>query len=95
LDSTATIFLEQWFHAHLPEPYPSETEKQALMIRTGLSLIQLNNWFGNKRIRFKRKLQQKNIEESDTSKLQTSSSTNSTNTSTVTNNNPNQIILLD
>jgi len=61
LDSTATVFLEQWFHAHLPEPYPSETEKQTLMLRTGLSLVQLNNWFGNKRIRYKKKITTKTI----------------------------------
>jgi len=54
LDATATVILDQWFHTHLPEPYPSDSEKQALMVRTGLTLVQLNNWFGNKRIRYKK-----------------------------------------
>lgn len=37
------------------DPYPSDEEKMMLASHCGLTLNQVNNWFGNKRIRYKRK----------------------------------------
>lgn len=42
------------------DPYPSDDEKRILSQQTGLSLSQVNNWFGNKRMRYKRKMLEQN-----------------------------------
>lgn len=36
--------------------YPTEDEKVALAAQAGMTMVQLNNWFGNKRMRYKRKV---------------------------------------
>ncbi|KAL9649038.1 hypothetical protein ABK040_008415 [Willaertia magna] len=56
----ATDVLNMWFFQHLHDPYPSDQEKQLLSQQTGLSLSQVNNWFGNKRMRYKRKMLEQN-----------------------------------
>jgi hypothetical protein len=48
--------LDGYFFSHLHDPYPSDQDKQILLQQTGLSLRQLNTWFGNKRMRYKRKM---------------------------------------
>jgi hypothetical protein len=48
--------LDGYFFSHLHDPYPGDADKQILMQQTGLSLRQLNTWFGNKRMRYKRKM---------------------------------------
>jgi len=55
LPKKATGSLTQWFFEHIQNPYPSEQEKALLAATGGLTLTQVNNWFGNKRIRYKRK----------------------------------------
>jgi len=55
LSKKATHVLNDWFFSHINDPYPSEEEKSALATQCVLSLNQVNNWFGNKRIRYKRK----------------------------------------
>lgn len=55
LSKKATLLLTEWFFNHINDPYPSEEEKSALATQCVLSLNQVNNWFGNKRIRYKRK----------------------------------------
>lgn len=55
LPKKATAALSSWFYEHINDPYPTEEDKNALSAATGLTLTQVNNWFGNKRIRFKRK----------------------------------------
>jgi len=55
LSKKATEHLSAWFFEHLNDPYPSEEEKSMLAAAGGLTITQVNNWFGNKRIRYKRK----------------------------------------
>jgi len=47
--------LNNWYNDHLQSPYPNEDEKRELCTMCGLTLLQLNNWFSNKRIRMKKK----------------------------------------
>jgi hypothetical protein len=47
--------LENWFLAHLQYPYPTEDEKEALAIQSGRTIKQVEQYFSNKRSRFKRK----------------------------------------
>ncbi|PRP77197.1 Pre-B-cell leukemia transcription factor 1 [Planoprotostelium fungivorum] len=55
LPKKASEMLSEWFYAHLNDPYPSEEEKIMMAAHIGITLTQLNNWFGNKRIRYKRR----------------------------------------
>eukprot|EP01087_Luapelamoeba_hula_P011571 TRINITY_DN3155_c1_g2_i2.p1 TRINITY_DN3155_c1_g2~~TRINITY_DN3155_c1_g2_i2.p1 ORF type:complete len:469 (+),score=98.75 TRINITY_DN3155_c1_g2_i2:381-1787(+) len=55
LSRKATEVLNLWFFSHLNDPYPSDEEKMVLAAQCALTLNQVNNWFGNKRIRYKRK----------------------------------------
>jgi hypothetical protein len=55
LPKKAAEVLSNWFFEHLNDPYPSEEEKSMLAAAGGLTITQVNNWFGNKRIRYKRK----------------------------------------
>jgi len=55
LPKKATEGLCNWFFEHINDPYPSEEEKSMLAAAGGLTITQVNNWFGNKRIRYKRK----------------------------------------
>ena len=43
--------LREWLHKNLTNPYPSEEEKLELAEKTGLTVLQLNNWFINARRR--------------------------------------------
>ncbi|KAF0909981.1 hypothetical protein E2562_001231 [Oryza meyeriana var. granulata] len=51
LPSDARHKLLQWWHLHYRWPYPSETEKAALVESTGLDKKQITNWFINQRKR--------------------------------------------
>jgi len=55
LNKNATKILLQWFHDHIEDPYPTDQEKAMLAAQCVLTLKQINNWFGNTRIRYKRK----------------------------------------
>lgn len=46
-----TNVLTSWLNDHIEHPYPSHTEKQFLLQKTGLNPSQLDNWFINHRIR--------------------------------------------
>lgn len=48
--------LEDWFQGHLDSPYPNDAEKHTLAAQCGLDVQQVNNFFGNKRMRMKRKM---------------------------------------
>lgn len=43
--------LNDWIVNNLDNPYPNHTQKRLLLERTGLSNVQLSNWFINKRRR--------------------------------------------
>ncbi|XP_061626113.1 homeobox protein Meis1a isoform X2 [Phyllopteryx taeniolatus] len=47
----ATNILRAWLFQHLVHPYPCEDEKKQLSHDTGLSILQVNNWFINARRR--------------------------------------------
>lgn len=47
----AVAILRRWFQANNDYPYPNSQEKADLMVETGLSKEQLNNWFTNQRKR--------------------------------------------
>lgn len=52
----ATEVLNEYFYSHLSNPYPSEEAKEELAIKCGISVSQVSNWFGNKRIRYKKNI---------------------------------------
>jgi len=52
----ATEVLNEYFYAHLSNPYPSEEAKEELSRACGISISQVSNWFGNKRIRYKKNI---------------------------------------
>ncbi|XP_041839791.1 homeobox protein Meis1a [Melanotaenia boesemani] len=47
----ATNILRAWLFQHLMHPYPSEEQKKQLALDTGLTVLQVNNWFINARRR--------------------------------------------
>lgn len=51
LPKVATGILLKWLREHVNHPYPNETEKFELSDVTGLSVLQINNWFINARRR--------------------------------------------
>jgi len=51
LPKRATDFLKLWCLGNDEHPYPTKHEKRKLMTHTGLSTIQVRNWFTNMRKR--------------------------------------------
>lgn len=51
LPKDVTNILRSWLSSHLGNPYPTEEDKHRLVDQTGLSLIQVSNWFINARRR--------------------------------------------
>ncbi|BHF61566.1 Homeobox protein Meis2 [Sparganum proliferum] len=47
----ATNTMRAWLFQHLTHPYPSEEQKKQLASDTGLTILQVNNWFINARRR--------------------------------------------
>ncbi|XP_051993437.1 homeobox protein Meis1-like isoform X1 [Xyrauchen texanus] len=47
----ATNVMRAWLFQHLTHPYPSEEQKKQLSQDTGLTILQVNNWFINARRR--------------------------------------------
>merc|ERR1712080_698568 len=52
----ASEILNEYFYSHLSNPYPSEEAKEELAKRCKITVSQVNNWFGNKRIRYKKNI---------------------------------------
>jgi len=48
--------LNEYFYSHLSNPYPSEEAKEELARKCGITVSQVSNWFGNKRIRYKKNI---------------------------------------
>lgn len=51
LPKAATEQMKDWLFKHLGHPYPSEDEKRKIAQQTGLTILQVNNWFINARRR--------------------------------------------
>lgn len=47
----ATNVMRAWLFQHLSHPYPTEDQKKQLAQETGLTILQVNNWFINARRR--------------------------------------------
>ncbi|KAL2940460.1 BEL1-like homeodomain protein 9 [Bienertia sinuspersici] len=47
----AVSVLRNWLYEHFLHPYPSDSDKQMLAQKTGLSRSQVSNWFTNARVR--------------------------------------------
>ncbi|XP_026216218.1 pre-B-cell leukemia transcription factor 1-like [Anabas testudineus] len=52
----ATEILNEYFYSHLANPYPSEEAKEELAKKCCITVAQVANWFGNKRIRYKKNI---------------------------------------
>ncbi|CAB1438935.1 unnamed protein product [Pleuronectes platessa] len=52
----ATEVLNEYFYSHLSNPYPSEEAKEELAKNCSITISQVCNWFGNKRIRYKKNI---------------------------------------
>ncbi|XP_013771831.1 homeobox protein extradenticle-like isoform X2 [Limulus polyphemus] len=52
----ATEILNEYFYSHLSNPYHSEEAKEELARKCGITISQISNWFGNKRIRYKKNI---------------------------------------
>lgn len=50
----AAEVLNEYFYSHLANPYPSEEAKEELARKCSITVSQVANWFGNKRIRYKK-----------------------------------------
>ncbi|XP_058808557.1 homeobox protein extradenticle-like isoform X2 [Phymastichus coffea] len=52
----ASEILNSYFYSHLSNPYPSEEAKEELARQCEITIAQVSNWFGNKRIRYKKNI---------------------------------------
>lgn len=50
---TAIQLMEQWYHSHLHEPYPTAIVAEELARRGNITKKQVMKWFSNKRNRSK------------------------------------------
>lgn len=51
LSPEAIVLMEKWYHEHLNNPYPTQTEAEDMANRGGITLSQVRKWFSNKRHR--------------------------------------------
>ncbi|XP_053711647.1 pre-B-cell leukemia transcription factor 1-like [Synchiropus splendidus] len=52
----AIEILNEYFYSHLVNPYPTEEVKEELAKKCSITPAQVANWFGNKRIRYKKNI---------------------------------------
>ncbi|KAM9770421.1 pre-B-cell leukemia transcription factor 1-like isoform 2-T3 [Menidia menidia] len=52
----ASQILNEYFYSHLANPYPNEETKEELAKKCSITVAQVANWFGNKRIRYKKNI---------------------------------------
>ncbi|CAJ0955223.1 unnamed protein product, partial [Mesorhabditis belari] len=50
----ATAVLQEFFNTHADHPYPTDEEKAELAKKCNITVQQVSNWFGNRRIRQKK-----------------------------------------
>ncbi|CAI2357270.1 unnamed protein product [Caenorhabditis sp. 36 PRJEB53466] len=62
-DKNTTDVLANWFHEHRQNPYPTDQEKAELAKQCNIKISQVNNWFGNQRIRTKQQAMKAQEEE--------------------------------
>uniref|UniRef100_A0A7I5EDX6 Homeobox domain-containing protein n=1 Tax=Haemonchus contortus TaxID=6289 RepID=A0A7I5EDX6_HAECO len=55
--------LQEYYDDHSDHPYPNEDEKHLLAARCHISVQQVSNWFGNRRIRSKKSQRSQNFTE--------------------------------
>jgi hypothetical protein len=55
LAEDSVAILRSWLWAHKDTPYPTESDKKEFMASTNMTLVQINNWFGNARRRLLKK----------------------------------------
>ncbi|GMR41682.1 hypothetical protein PMAYCL1PPCAC_11877, partial [Pristionchus mayeri] len=58
----ATEILNNFFKNKIESPYPTEEEKEKLAKQCNITVAQVSNWFGNRRIRYKKNLVKVNEE---------------------------------
>ncbi|CAI4481675.1 AKH_1a_G0018870.mRNA.1.CDS.1 [Saccharomyces cerevisiae] len=51
LPKATVSILNKWLHEHVNNPYPTVQEKRKLLAKTGLTKLQISNWFINARRR--------------------------------------------
>lgn len=51
LPKATVSILNKWLHEHVNNPYPTVQEKRELLAKTGLTKLQISNWFINARRR--------------------------------------------
>ncbi|KAL0489879.1 hypothetical protein AKO1_006023 [Acrasis kona] len=51
LSSDAVNILREWFQDNIEHPYPTSSDKEELSRKTGLTYLQVSNWFTNSRKR--------------------------------------------
>jgi hypothetical protein len=48
-DPDVAKILKKWYEIHQDYPYPTRREKETLIEKTGLTIVQVNSWFSNER----------------------------------------------
>uniref|UniRef100_A0A3B5AZ76 Pre-B-cell leukemia transcription factor 1-like n=1 Tax=Stegastes partitus TaxID=144197 RepID=A0A3B5AZ76_9TELE len=61
-DKDTVDVLNEYFYAHLANPYPDDDDKEELARKCCMSVAQVTNWFVNKRVRYKKNVA-KHLEE--------------------------------
>ncbi|KAK6033495.1 homeobox domain protein [Ostertagia ostertagi] len=59
----ATAILQEYYDDHFDHPYPNEEEKLQLAAKCHISMQQVSNWFGNRRIRTKKSQRSQDVTE--------------------------------
>ncbi len=52
LTEEAKEVMMDWINEHIAHPYPTKEEKEKLSLQTGLTTVQISNWFTNARRRY-------------------------------------------
>ncbi|PAV72376.1 hypothetical protein WR25_03973 isoform C [Diploscapter pachys] len=68
-DKDTTSILQAYFDKHLDHPYPSEEHKQMLAQQCGITVQQVNNWFGNQRIRRRKQIEDSRLQHEQNSEM--------------------------